>query len=935
MTPFLIGIDLGTTNSACAFVDTRVRHPRVRTFEIPQLVAPFALEARPVLPSFLYFGEPREIESGALGVPWNPHPDAAAGVFARDRGAEAPTRQVASAKSWLAHPSIDRRAAILPRGAEGGPRISPVDASGRYLAHLRDAWNATVAAADEHLRFERQTIVLTVPASFDEEARELTVEAARAAGFSRLTLLEEPIAAFYAWLSEHHRPGLLDDGHIALVCDVGGGTTDFSLIRVRVEAGVPSFERFAIGEHLLLGGDNMDVALATLLEPRLLEHRPAARLAITERSALRRMCAAAKERMLGDDPPNEVGITVLGAGRAVIGGSMSTVLTRDDVERTLADFLPMTAPGELASPRDRRAGLRELGLPYETDPAITRHLAAFLHRSSPALAAEDPSVRSVGGRGMVRPDLVLFNGGFFTPPLARRRVADALAAWFGEEPRVLEAGNFEAAVAIGAATYARLRAGVGVPLALVRAGSGRAYYVGLRGAEAGAATPAVCVLPLGTEEGTTCDITHLFTVATNRPIAFALYSSTVRSDRAGDIVDVRHGEDVHEHAPLVTVLRYGRRSRQVELPVRLSVSFTEVGTLELWCASQVSEHRWRLQFQLRGDGREDVPVERGAAQTEASPAAEADAIVPEEAVTAGEHAIRAVFEGRGGELTSESLAARLEQIVGYGKTAWPLPVIRRFADVLLAAAEGRRRSPPLEARWLNLFGFCLRPGFGAAKDAWRIGEARKVYAAGLAFPNAVQNRAEWLVLWQRAAGGFSAGQQRELALRVMGELALGGKRGPRLHPQLERESWRLLASLERLDARVRVNVGDELVRRLRRDPGNVSLLWAIGRLGARVPMYGPLSSVVPPTDAARWLDDLMAFDGRTPELCAAIVQIGAMTADPLRDVDAAILARARDRVGGEDAVDARPLFEVVERTAADVNRVFGEPLPAALQLAGR
>ena len=314
--------------------------------------------------------------------------------------------------------------------------------------------------------------------------------------------------------------------------------------------------------------------------------------------------------------------------------------------------------------------------------------------------------------------------------------------------------------------------------------------------------------------------------------------------------------------------------------------------------------------------------------------APADAAVPDDLVTAAERAIRSVFEAPGGEITPEDLVAHVEQTIGFGKTAWPLAVMRRFTDVLIDVAAGRRTSASLEARWLNLFGLCFRPGFGAAKDPWRIGEARKIYAAGLAFPNAIQNRVEWLVLWQRVAGGFSTGQQRELAQRVIGELGLGGKKAARLNPQMERESWRLLASLERLDAAARAKIGDELVRRVRESNGNASLLWAIGRLGARAPLYGPLSSVVPPQDAGRWLDALLSVKVMTPEVAAAIVQIAARVGDPLRDLDQEQLARARTglRQSGIDGDALRPLEEVVATSTFDANRVFGEPLPAGLRL---
>src|ERR671916_2352011 len=416
---FLIGIDLGTTNSAVAYVDTGERPargapPPVRVFESPQLVAEGEVRALPSLPSFIYFTDEAEDAAPGLRLPWEEQTDGAlVGVIARERGALAPGRQVASAKSWLCLSSVDRTDAFLPWDAEGGDKVcSPVAASARYLTHLRDAWNHSMATGEggavvDALRFERQQVVLTVPASFDEEARELTVAAAREAGLENLTLLEEPLAAFYAWIAAQ-KGGLrrqLKDGQLVLVCDVGGGTTDFSLIRVRVEDKEVRFERTAIGEHLLLGGDNVDLALARLAEEKL--GRP--RLSLRQQNALRRQCCAAKELLLGDDSAESAPVTVLGGGRTVVGGTLSTVLTRAEVEGVLAEgFLPASARDNLPA-SERRAGLRELGLPYASDPAITRHLAAFLTRAALAMrAGEDGVVQTEAADTMARPDAILF-----------------------------------------------------------------------------------------------------------------------------------------------------------------------------------------------------------------------------------------------------------------------------------------------------------------------------------------------------------------------------------------------------------------------------------------------------------------------------------------------------------------------------------------------
>ena len=787
-------------------------------------------------------------------------------------------------------------------------------ASGLILGHLRDAWNHLHGSAGEEQRLERLPIVLTVPASFDEEARELTVQAAREAGFEHLTLLEEPLAALYAWISSHRRElsTIFGSAALLLVCDVGGGTTDFSLIRASVDDGDRElrFERIAIGEHLLLGGDNLDLALAVLAEQKLGE---AAKLTLTQRQSLRRKCSAAKEQLLSDPALQRVTITILGAGRGVVGGGMTTELTRDEVVAALAEgFLPIGRADDLPA-RDRRVGLRELGLPYESEPAITKHLAAFLARAG----ANTP------GSPLARPDAVLFNGGFFTPSIARDRVLDALQSWFGDRPLVLENQRPEAAVALGAAFYGRLRADQSASKRLlIRAGSARAYYVGI----AGDGRPAVCVMPRGTEEGTRIPVDREFTVVTNEAAAFTLYSSTQRTDTAGHHATLGEADDVQRHAPLVTALRFGKRSRRVPLAVRLTAVFTETGTLELWLESASTEHRWRLAFNLRG--AESDPLEDAADAAEES----SGVVIADEAILRAGERIRDVFDT--GTVGPDVLVGDLETTLGHGKAAWPLAAIRRLADVLLEVAPARNRSAAHEARWLNLTGFCIRPGFGSSKDGWRVSELRKVYVAGLAYPRDIQNQVEWTILWQRVAAGFSTGQQRELAQRTIGILGLGQRKAPRLNAQIEREAWRLLASLERLDAGQRARLGEDLLERIRREPRSATWLWAIGRLGARVPFYGPLNNTVPPQAAEQWVLRLLALKPFGPDAANAVAQLAARTGDPARDLSLGTLEQAAGQLEGLGMADlAEQLRVSLPGDRQDAARIFGESLPEGLRLA--
>src|SRR5262245_19715373 len=479
---FVVGIDLGTTNSALAYVDTGAGDtPRCQGLSIPQVVNPGVVEDRQLLPSFLYLPGPNEQPTGSLRLPWDANRDFCVGEFARNFGSQVPTRLVSSAKSWLCHAGVDRRAPILPwKGPEGGRKISPLEASTRYLKHLAESWNARIAKDVAAHRLEEQDIILTVPASFDALARELTVEAARAAGFENLTLLEEPQAAFYAWLDVTG-----DDwreqvrvGDLILVADVGGGTTDFTLIEVGEEAGNLSLTRLAVGDHLLLGGDNMDLALAHTVAQGLAAK--GTKLDGFQIVQLSHSTRAAKEQILAREGVDAAPVTVLGRGSKVIGGTVKGWLSRQEVDRVLLDgFFPEVAR-DAEPAKQRAAGLQELGLPYVADPAVTRHLAYFLSRQAEALANREHKPKRKKAQAIGLPTAILFNGGVFKAGPLRDKLTSILTKWAkeakGEAVRTLTGNDLDLAVARGAAYYGLVRRGKGVR---IRGGTARAYYIGV------------------------------------------------------------------------------------------------------------------------------------------------------------------------------------------------------------------------------------------------------------------------------------------------------------------------------------------------------------------------------------------------------------------------------------------------------------------------
>jgi molecular chaperone DnaK (HSP70) len=599
MSRYVVGIDLGTTNCALAFADTTAiatdqPHP-ISHLAIPQVVGVNDVSERALLPSFLYLPSPKEFPPGGLDLPWKSPLDRVVGVFARDHGAKVPGRLISSAKSWLSHAGVDRRAAILPwTAAEDVSRLSPVVSSAAYLEHLRDAWNARIAGKTVAERLENQEVFLTVPASFDAVARELTTEAAAKAGLKQVTLIEEPQAAFYAWLAAQadRWRKQVRVGDVILVCDVGGGTTDFTLIAVTDEGGDLALLRLAVGEHILLGGDNMDLALAHALAASLPQGMGG--LDASQRAALAHACRAAKETLFSDLKKHTAPVTVLGRGSKVIGGSVKTELGRDLVKRVVLDgFLPRCAPSDLPT-RGRRVGLTEIGLPYAADPAITRHLARFLSQQAGSLHT---------GGATVLPSAVLFNGGVFKATELRQRVLEVLSDWAGHPVPELQSSDLDLAVAHGAAYYGQVRRGRGVR---IRGGVARSYYVGLETAAPavpGVTPPikALCVVPMGMEEGTETDVPGPeLGLVVGEPAEFRFLGSTTRrDDPVGTILERWNTEELQELAPLETALAAEDGGLGETVPIRLHAHVTEVGTLDLWCRSTRDQRRWKLEYNVR------------------------------------------------------------------------------------------------------------------------------------------------------------------------------------------------------------------------------------------------------------------------------------------------------------------------------------------------
>ncbi len=912
---FVIGIDLGTTNCSVSYVDLHKseKKNKIKTFYIPQLTGQGEFSRANALPSFLYIPGQYDISKESLKHPWKKDKDQFPGVFARDHGAKIPSRLVSSAKSWLCNSKVDRENKILPWGAEGVGKVSPVTATGEYLKHIKNAWNHSVK--DEDLFFENQYLVITIPASFDEAARELTLKAAIQAGLAEVTLLEEPLAAFYSWLIRHEQDwqAYVNPGELVLVCDVGGGTTDFTLITLRESEGSPRFERLAVGDHLMLGGDNIDQSAAKLVASKF---RTKQNLDKDKWKSLCFKCRQAKEEIF-EKQEDSVRITLKGEGRSLIAGTLAADLTKQDLKSLLNQNFFTDIKHENIFKHKNEKVVSEFGLFCEKEESISKHIIIFLENQRDNVKA------SLGKEPM--PDLILFNGGALKPGFIQERIRNSIRDWFDctdvELPKVLENNDLDLAVGLGASYYGLVKQGVGVK---VGSGSPRSYYLGVSDNQTDG-KKAVCLVERGLDEGTDIELSGMeFEVRANQPVSFDVFSSSFRSgDCSGDMVEI---DDTLTAMPsFETIINFGKSAGKKSIPIRINAAYTEMGSLSMSCNSIVSDHRWKLQFQLRDSNPAGVGIidngEVFSQNTVDKACLLIDDLFSKDSMDSG---------------NIKRVVKIIENQVGKKKIKWPLGFLRAMADRLILNGEAVVISPEHEVRWLNLAGFCMRPGFGDAFDGERIEKLWKIYLSGLNYSKQKQNRLEWWIFLRRISGGFSAGQQRQFFQNITQYILKDKGVKIKISPQEYLELWMAIANLERLLVKDKVVLAKALLKEFKPGKTQRQFLWSFSRIGAREPLYGSIDRVVPPEEVSNWIRRILKFDWEKNDQAAAemILQLVRKTNDRTRDINPEFLDIVLEWLSRQGVKDD---IVTIVKTRVDMEikeqgKIFGESLPAGLVL---
>jgi molecular chaperone DnaK (HSP70) len=909
---FSIGIDLGTTNCAMAFVPLDDGTSSSEVFSIAQWETEATLSESLILPSFLYL--PLESEAAQMlrrefsGREW------ISGRFARKKASESPGRVAHSAKSWLCHHAVDRNAPFLPWRSDEVPiekRISPIQASALLLDYLRGAWDRRFSSEGAH--FADQEITVTVPASFDAVAQRLTLEAAKQANFpENVRLLEEPQAAFYRWLEQHGSQDVLDSNggrsrHV-LVIDIGGGTSDFSLFEISAKAGafLPHIKRIAVSDHLLLGGDNIDLALAHHVQSRL----PAADLSLPQWNFLVAQCRDLKERCLAGAAGEDLLVSIPSQGSSLLGKTLTAPLHRTEVESIVLDgFFPECEAHD--QPSRTQAGLREWALPYATDSAITRYLADFL-------------------RDRPRVDAILFNGGSLRPEVLRRRLQTQVSHWQGgEKPKILDNPEPDLAVARGAARFGSL---VHRRAERIEAKAARAVYLEVQHREARDVSTLVCILPSEAAPEQEFQISQPpMELRLNHPVRFQPYYSTRRNtDQAGSLVAF-NDRDFHRLPSLQTIARFALRphAEGERLPVTLSAKMNELGLLQVACVSADPRAKqvWPLEFNLR-------PHE-SAREKELEEETELDSGVEEARMDAARARIAAQFShpvNKRDKLSATNLLKSLEQILGMPKGDWNGMLIRQLWTSLNEQFLSRKTSIEHEETWLILAGFFLRPGFGAPGDEARIEQLWKLHTGGLAFPGK-RIQLQQCILWRRVAGGLNDERQEAILRPELSKLATQKTPAPEL--------VRLAGSLERIAQEIKVDLISrflESAQDLARTKQHCApFLVSLGLLLNRTPLYGGIESIVPPSFVERAYEALSEFDWAEPELLemqTLFLRAARVIDNPDYDPPKTLRERIASKLekSGVSPTKVERIRRFVPLERADRIGLFGESLPPGLIL---
>lgn len=928
---FLVGIDLGTTNTVVAYceITDNLEQSEVSLFDIDQLIGPGEVVRKPLLPSFRYHPAVGQISPSDLTLPWDNEPVAGdinnviVGEWARELGAKVEGRQVSSAKSWLSHQAVDRNSDILPwAGAQDVDKVSPVIASASYLNHIRQAWNYRHPSN----KLEDQDVVVTVPASFDETARKLTLEAAELAGLKKIVLLEEPQAVCYDWYARHQQTAAneLKDLPLILVCDVGGGTTDLSLIEASFSSQDElALDRIGVGEHLMLGGDNLDLALAHLAESRFNQSKKLTAASLTK---LIQQTRKAKENLLSASAPEEVKITMLGSGSKLLGGTKSIGLSKQEVHQIALDgFFPLSDFSEV--PDKRRSAVVEFGLPYVADPAVSKHVAEFLTQhqqvARAALGIEDDKQNAI-------PVGLLLNGGVFNSELVTERVTTLLSDWRGAPVTVLDNPHPDWSVALGAVAFGKARRGAQLKIG---GGAARSYFLHLQ--EKNKMGKALCLLAKGTEEGHEIRLSgRRFSLTLGEPVRFNLLTST--QDTLTNNIAIQNGVmvdvDPDLFAPLppyITTLEGEgaelQANQKERVEVQLACQLTEVGTLKMECVSAEDDSkRWELEFEVRNKQTDD------SEQVKLHPK-----------LNECKELIARLYSGNKKSAESKeikTLAKDLEKKLGK-RDEWDFTTLRQLFDTFAQGRKRRRRSEQHEKNWLRLAGFALRPGFGDPTDSWRIEQVWGLYQQNIQFKNH-QGWTDWWVFWRRIAGGLSQEQQETILADIAKYLHPGAMKNPqsaKAAQDIGYESMvRLSASLEHLEVEDKVLLATWfLSKAINHNQFEQAHWWAMGRLASRTPLYGSQHNVVPREQAEQWLPKLLEQNWqKEPMIAFAAVMICRKTGDRLFDISddyrEQVLAKLKQSKVPESWVSL--VEEVKELSESESKRIFGDALPSGLTL---